>query len=246
MVRVVLYALTLCLVGCTSSSSEWKELFDGKSLNGWDGDPKFWSVKDGVIQGKTTKKKVTKGNTFIIYTGENKARTPVEFSDFEVKVQYRVLAHNSGFQYRSFKLPGKNDGWRVGGYQADFDYDNKWAGTNYGERFRDILAKRGEKAEITGAEMSKGSWKRLVATRNIEKIGDPTKLAEAIKQGDWNEMHIIAKGNHIIQKINGVKMSEIIDNDVKGRRMSGLFAIQLHQGPPMVVEVRSVRVKKLN
>ena len=43
-------------MGCKSAQSEWKELFDGKSLSGWDGDPKFWSVKDGVIQGKTTKR----------------------------------------------------------------------------------------------------------------------------------------------------------------------------------------------
>lgn len=232
-------------MGCKSAQSEWKELFDGKSLSGWDGDPKFWSVKDGVIQGKTTKEKVTKGNTFIIYTGENKDRTPVEFSDFEVKVQYRILAHNSGFQYRSFKLPGNNDGWRVGGYQADFDYDNKWAGTNYGEKFRDILAKRGEKAEITGAKMSTGKWKRLVATRNVEQIGDSAELAQVIKKDEWNEMHVIAKGNSMVQKINGVVMSEIVDNDMKGRRMSGLFAIQLHQGPPMEIQVRSVKVKEL-
>lgn len=237
--------IMLLLICCSSSTSEWKELFDGKSLSGWDGDPKFWSVKNGVIHGETTKDKVTKGNTFAIYTGENKDKNPVEFSDFEVKVQYKILAHNSGFQYRSFKLPGDNDGWRVGGYQADFDYDNKWAGTNYGEKYRDILAKRGEKAEITGAEMSKGKWKRLVATRNVEQIGDPAELAKAIKKDEWNEMHVIAKGNHMVQKINGVVMSEIIDNDMKGRRMSGLFAIQLHQGPPMVIQVRSVKVKEL-
>ena len=162
-----------------------------------------------------------------------------------MKVQYRILAHNSGFQYRSFKLPGNNDGWRVGGYQADFDYDNKWAGTNYGEKFRDILAKRGEKAEITGAKMSTGKWKRLVATRNVEQIGDSAELAQVIKKDEWNEMHVIAKGNSMVQKINGVVMSEIVDNDMKGRRMSGLFAIQLHQGPPMEIQVRSVKVKEL-
>ena len=42
-------------------------LFDGKSLDGWDGNPKFWSVEDGAITGQTTKENPTKGNTFLIW-----------------------------------------------------------------------------------------------------------------------------------------------------------------------------------
>jgi len=90
----------------------WESLFDGKTLDNWDGDPKFWSVKEGAITGITTKETPTKGNTFIIWKGG-------EPGDFELKVTYRIFAGNSGIQYRSFKLPGKNDGWRIGGYQAD-------------------------------------------------------------------------------------------------------------------------------
>ena len=47
----------------------FKSIFDGKSLKGWNGDPKFWSVQDGAITGKTTKENPTKGNTFIIWDG---------------------------------------------------------------------------------------------------------------------------------------------------------------------------------
>jgi hypothetical protein len=247
-VKKLLLILTLALVACTSQDCEWKELFDGKTLSGWDGNPKFWSVQDGLITGLTTAQTPTEGNTFIIYTAGNADKTPVEFADFEAKIQYRIHAGNSGVQYRSFKLPGANDGWRVGGYQADFDFAKQWAGTNYGEKFRGILAKRGEKAEIKEVETVKlknGKMKENVVS-DITVLASPDVLQKAILDApEWNEIHIIAKGNHLIQKINGVLMSEVIDMDVKNFRASGLLAIQLHAGPPMKIEVRSVQLKEL-
>ena len=56
-----------------------KKLFDGKSLKGWDGNPKFWSVQEGAIVGPTTEKNPTKGNTVRIWKGGKKA-------DFELSM----------------------------------------------------------------------------------------------------------------------------------------------------------------
>ena len=39
----------------------FEKIFDGKTLKGWNGDPKFWSVKDGAITGQTTKENPTRG-----------------------------------------------------------------------------------------------------------------------------------------------------------------------------------------
>ncbi len=222
----------------------WQTLFDGETLTGWDGDPKFWSVKDGAITGTTTKDTPTRGNTFIIYVGENKDNKPVEFSDFELKLEYRILNGNSGIQYRSFKIKG-NDRWRIGGYQADFDKGKGWAGTNYGERFRGVLAKRGEKVSFNSEEVEKDGKKKTVTKRDVEKFGNAKELAGKIKDApEWNEYHITAKGYQLTQKINGVLMSELHDND-KRHRDKGLIAVQLHQGPPMVVQVKNVRIKVL-
>lgn len=229
----------------STAGGGWTSIFDG-TLKGWDGDPKFWSVKDGAITGTTTEENKTLGNTFIIYTGDSEDSTPASFADFELKLEYRITGHNSGIQYRSFKLPGEHDGWRLGGYQADFDAKKQWAGTNYGEKFRGILAKRGEKATLTGTKLEKrkNGATREVVEREVESLGDPDELVKRVKDApEWNEMHIIAKGHHLIQKINGVTMSEVIDNDAKNRRASGLIGVQLHQGPPMTVQVRNVRVK---
>lgn len=231
----------------SASNSSWTDMFDGKSLKGWNGNPKFWSVKDGALTGITTDDNKTKGNTFLIYTGDNSNNKPKDYSDFELKLNYRILGHNSGIQYRSFMLPGNQDGWRVGGYQSDMDVGKDWAGTNYGERFRGILAKRGEKATLVGMETQtmKNGKKKQVAKRDIVLIADTDKLKGHIKDApEWNEMHIIAKGNHLIQKINGVVMSEVIDNDTENRRDSGLIAIQLHGGPPMTIQVKDIKIKE--
>src|SRR6476659_1625105 len=87
-------------------------LFDGKTLEGWDGNPDFWSVKDGAITGQTTADKPTKGNTFLIWRKG-------DVGDFELKCDYKIVGGNSGVQYRSFEIPDNK--WVVGGYQADID-----------------------------------------------------------------------------------------------------------------------------
>ncbi|MEO0415484.1 MAG: DUF1080 domain-containing protein, partial [Verrucomicrobiota bacterium] len=242
-----LFALVALATNSFAQETEWKSLFDGKSLKGWDGDPKFWSIKDGAITGTTTEENPTRGNTFIIFTGENADNEPAEFSDFELKLKFRIEGHNSGIQYRAFKADGP-DRWRVGGYQSDFDAKNGFTGANYGERFRGMLAHRGQKSVITGTKQVKHpNQDRMmtVVVNETEQIGDSTELAKGIKTyPEWNEMHIIAKGNTLTQKVNGVTMSIVVDNDKENARDKGLIAVQLHGGPPMVAQVKDVMIKE--
>lgn len=201
-------------------------IFNGKDLTGWDGDPALWRVEDGTITGETTAANPIPYNKFIHWRDG-------ELDDFELKVEYRISGGNSGIQYRSFVLPDKE--YAVGGYQADFDAERNWAGTNYGEQFRGILAKRGQKTVINedGKPEVTGS------------LGEPGELQARVKDNDWNEYHIIARGNHFVQKINGVVMSDVTDNDTDTRRRSGILAFQIHKGPPMVVRFRNIRLKRL-
>src|ERR1700680_3601003 len=94
------------------TSEEKKEgyglLFNGKNLDGWDGDPVRWTVQDGVIVGSSDGHPF-KVNTFLIYTGT--------FANFILKADIKLRNHNSGIQFRSEQLPG--EGWMVRGYQAD-------------------------------------------------------------------------------------------------------------------------------
>ena len=203
-------------------------IFDGKTLDGWDGNPDFWRVEEGAITGQTTKEKPTKGNTFIVW----RKGTP---GNFELRLEYRMFGGNSGIQYRSFEKPKEWGKWVIGGYQADFEAGNRYSGILYGERFRGILADRGQKTVIGENHRPKV----------VEKFGDSGELQKYVKKEEWNDYRIVAQGFHFTHTINGQKMSECIDEDKEVRREDGLVALQLHAGPPMKVQFRNIRIKKL-
>ena len=212
------------------------QMFDGKTLNGWDADPKFWSVEDGAITGRTTKENPTQGNTFCIWKGG-------DAGDFELNLEFRIEAFNSGVQFRSFPLPGASDRWRLGGYQADIDKANQWSGTLFGEKFRTVLAKRGQNSVITGAKMSTGKRPKLIAQRQTQPLEQADDLKAAIKSfPEWNHYRIVAKGNQFELYINQKLMSKCTDNDQENRRAKGLFGLQLHTGPPMKVQFRNLQL----
>lgn len=209
----------------------FESLFDGKTLAGWDGNPEFWRVEDGTITGQTTADKPTKGNTFIIYRGE-------ELGDFELRFDYKIVGGNSGVQYRSFEPDPEQQKWVVGGYQGDFEAGQTYSGILYGERFRGILANRGQKTELVRND---GKFEVKVTG----SVGESAEIQSKIKHEDWNSYSISAKGFHFVHQINGVTTIDCTDNDAEQRRESGILALQLHAGPPMKVQFRNIRVKKL-
>lgn len=229
---LVCLAVAILMAGVAWADTEgFCPIFNGKNLDGWDGDPRLWRVEDGMIVGQTTAEKPTKGNTFLIWRGGQPA-------DFELKIEFRMPEEgfaNSGIHYRSAEKPEQWGRWVVGGYQADLASNPKYAGLIYEERGRGIIVQRGEKVSI-GADHK---------SQVVGSVGDPAELLAKVKPHDWNEYHIIARGNRIQQIINGHVMTELIDDDPEMRRLEGLLALQLHVGPPMVVQFRNIRLKEL-
>ncbi|MBI1901455.1 MAG: DUF1080 domain-containing protein [Planctomycetia bacterium] len=220
--------LPILFAGMAAAAEDdgFRPIFDGKSLEGWDGNPDLWRVEDGAITGQTTAEKPTKGNTFLIWRGG-------ELDDFELKLEYKIVGGNSGIQYRSFEVP--NEKWVVGGYQGDFEAGDTYSGILYGERFRGILAARGQKTVI-GAD-----HKPQVAG----SVGDSKEIQSKIKKEDWNEYRVTAQGYTFTHRINGVATAECVDEDKEMRRASGILALQLHAGPAMKVQFRNIRLKRL-
>ena len=101
-------------------------IFDGKTLNGWDGDLTFWRAEGGSIVGETTPEKVVKLNNFLIWRGGT-------VKDFELKVEFRLSGTNSGIQYRSVEMPAIGK-WVLKGYQADMDFTEGFLGNIHDER----------------------------------------------------------------------------------------------------------------
>lgn len=212
----------------------FKSIFDGKSLDGWDGDPRLWSVRDGVIHGETTAENKANGNTFLIW----KEGT---LKDFELRLSFRCTAtNNSGIQYRSKHITDgkvRND-WVVRGYQHEIrnelDLPNV-SGFIYGEGLgRGRICLVGEKAKI-------GEDGKKVVT---DKLIDAAGFKKLFKLDDWNDVAIIAKGNHIQHYMNGKLILDFTDSDELALR-EGILALQLHAGKPMWAEYKNIRIKHL-
>jgi len=223
---------------------EFVSIFNGNSLDGWEGDTTYWRAENGSLIGEVTPKTLLKTNTFIVWQGG----TP---GDFELKLEFKIAeAGNSGVNYRSEVFPDVPHALR--GYQADIDGKKNYTGQNYEERGRTTLAYRGEQATIHTqdnasdpasfrATVKNNAWTKRDVTGTL---GSADSLKAAIKDGDWNSCHIIAKGNRLEHYINGILMSVVTDEDSVNGKMSGLLGVQVHVGPPMTVEYRNIMLKQ--
>jgi hypothetical protein len=142
----------------------WTQIFDGKTLTNWDGDADVWHVEDGAIVGESSPEHPS-GTTNILWRGGEPA-------NFELKLEMKLEGSgaNGGVQYRSLLVPPNLDPlpadltpeqrtrrqqqqdlarkrakWNMSGYQADFDFDNKYTGQLYEQSSpRGIIAWRGQ------------------------------------------------------------------------------------------------------
>ena len=112
--------LAAALACAAFAQDGFRPLFNGRNLDGWDGDPRLWKVRDGMIVGSTEGVKLTH-NSFLI--------TKQSFGNFVLRAEMKLRNHNSGIQFRSEALPD----WVVRGYQADAAENNYW-GCLYEER----------------------------------------------------------------------------------------------------------------
>lgn len=141
-------AVLLALSTVTQAEEGFTPLFDGKTLNGWKGDPALWSVEDGAIVGSSEAKKLAH-NTFL--------STTKSYKNFVLKLEFKLGNHNSGVQVRSKQY----DDYVVGGYQADIA-QSRYTGILYEERGRGILV------DVKPAEVAKhikpNDWNEYVIT----------------------------------------------------------------------------------
>jgi hypothetical protein len=224
----------------------YESLFDGRTLTGWDGRPGVWSVEDGAIVGVSTKEK-NAGNSFLVYHG-------VAAKDFDLKLEIKVeWGGGSGIQYRSStgipagRVAGKGEApldprWVMIGPQADFWYPvsenaKQYSGQLYSQNTSlGIVAWRGQ-----AVESEPGKPPRLVGA-----IGDRAQLGTYVKDGEWNQYTIIARGSVILHILNGQLMAVLVDDDPGSTtNVSGLFGLQI-EGTPCKVSFRDLWLKKID
>ncbi len=227
--RVAIISALACVMSFTLASAAdddgFTPIFDGKSLDGWHApNMSYWSVEDGTITAQSTDANPCDVNQFLVWQGGDVA-------DFELKAKFR-LANNEGNSGIQFRSRIREDGMGVG-YQADILPGGPWCGA---------LAD-----EYTGREplMVPNGHKTIVdpdGTRTCMPNTEPVSLRAP---GEWNDYHIIARGHHIVLKVNGHVSAEFIDTDVKEFDAKGILALQLRSGPPMKVQFKDILLKKL-
>jgi hypothetical protein len=208
-------------------------IFNGADLTGWEGDTNLWSVKDGCITGQTTQEKPAKGNTFLIWKGVA--------TNFELncKIKFTATAGsdfgNSGIQFRSVVMdPAK---WVVGGLQADLAAAPGIFGTLYDERGVGRCCQLGQKVVMR----DNGAAIKVETTGSIGKRED---ILAAIKPTGWNDFRLLAKGAQIQIWVNGVQTVDVVNESTKGPNGTTL-ALQLHAGPPMMIQFTDIVLKPL-
>jgi len=233
----------------------WVQIFDGKTLDGWDGRSDIWHVEDGALVGESSPDHPS-GTTNIIWRGG-------EPGNFELKLEMKLEGSgaNGGVQYRSLRvapkdnpLPAdlrpeqrarreqeqalalKNAAWNVSGYQADFDFANQYTGQLYEQESpRGIIAWR---SQVVATEP--GKKPTLLAT-----LGSSDDLKSAIKPGEWNQVEIIADGNTLTHIINGRIMSVLVDTDPAFCRAKGIIAFEIEGPGKLRISHRNVWLKTL-
>jgi hypothetical protein len=219
---LVLLAL-LSFAAATFAEDGFTSLFNGKNLSGWDGDPKLWKVENGEVIGTCTGPDAMANNSFLIWRGG-------VVKDFELHAKVRIEGdNNTGIQYRSRELPEVAP-WVITGYQCDIHPAIEHTGMTYEEKGRGIFGLNGTHVML---DPDGALWKL--------SEHEPVK----VDVSQWNEYTIIARGNHLVHRINGKVTSELTDHDEKKRAMEGLLAIQLHRGNANSVHVKDLRLKVL-
>lgn len=210
-------------------------LFNGRDLAGWDGDPRLWSVRNGVIHGETTPENVAKGNTFLIWQGGI-------IRDFELRLSFRCNAtNNSGIQYRSQRITDATatNQWVVRGYQHEIRNENTFpnvSGFIYdegnGAGGRQRICAVGEQA----------TWETEGGKKVVKTLIGQDEFTKLMEIDDWNEVVIIAEGNRVRHYLNGRLTLDFTDNAPAMALREGVLALQLHGGAPMWVEYRNIRL----
>lgn len=236
----------------------WTNLFDGKTLNGWAGNPDVWKVVDGTIFVESTPERRV-ATTYLIWTGNSPVSAPPEYTDFELKADVKMGGLiNGGIQYRSYLMPNVGRGgagggsggrggasggfggggggggrgpqtgvqiaadpkYNVNGYQYDFDGANRYSGNLYEQGSPRQAGEMSWRGGVVRVEQGKHA-------KYVGYVGDATELSGYWQINDWNQLHLIVRGNVFIQMVNGHVQTITLDDDPSVYKAKGIIALEI-------------------
>lgn len=221
-----LFMGSLGLTALGKEKSEFIPIFNGKDLDGWDAKADCWEVRNCEIwcTGKSEEK------NWLIWRKEQPA-------NFILRLEFRWDKGNSGIQVRSDDL-GK---WQICGYQVEVATQDKMGlwhhslldGKHPKKKARHLMATAGQHVTLSPS-----------GEKSVKQLKDANQIKMSCNDHAWNTMEIVARGDTLVQKINGVVFSTVTDRDSEMSRKSGFIALQDH-GKGCVAAFRNIRLKKL-
>jgi hypothetical protein len=217
---LLLLACLLVAFAQAASGEEWKELFDGKTLDGWvqRGGQAKYRVEDGVILGQSVP---NTANSFLC--------TEKDYADFILELEFKVdPALNSGVQFRS-------------------EYREEAREVEYGGKTIKEPAKRvfGYQCEIDPSARSYSAGIYDEARRGwLYDLKDNEPARKAFKPNEWNKLRIECLGDSLKTFINDVPAADIKD----GLTPKGFIGLQVHgvgaREEPLEVRWRNIRIQE--
>ena len=220
-ISMFMVAMSFTVSSLAEDDLGFTSMFNGVDLTGWEGQPGWWSVQNGLLTAESTVEKPCTRSHYLYWSGGEPA-------DFDMRCRFRISDHgNSGIQFRS----ERRDNWDTWGYQADMDGAGEYMGCLY-QHERGLVAQRGQKVHIDKE-----------GKKTITTFADAAELLRNIHREQWNSYRILAKGPCISMWINDVLMCEVEDHQPRLGLRRGIIALQMHQGPPMKIEYSDLKIK---
>ncbi len=202
-------------------------IFNGRDLSGWDGKAGYWSVREGVITGETTRPRPLEHHSYLIWRGGMPG-------DFELRLKFRIFSGNSGVQYRSSDLGD----FLVRGYQCNI-CTSAAGRTGILEEMKN--GRGGALAEVGQCVRFDPDGRRIV----VGHIDDADRVEQSLDPKGWNELSIVAIGDRLIHKVNGRIIVDVVDRQTNKSAQCGIIALQLHAGRPMKVQFADIRLHEV-
>jgi len=233
---VILLAITL-FTSCENSVG--LILFDGKSLEGWEGPDSIFRVEDGCIVGGSMDKPLDRSYYLC---------TVKKYDNFELtlkaKFKNKGTYENAGISFRAERVPNST---QVAGYQADMGHIEP-----------DIIPIF---SDFSPSDMNSPYplWGILVDEHRSNTsrypntdfapvvfldIPDRSLIENIIKKDNWSEFRIIANGPEIEILINGISTVNYLEKE-KWIPREGHICLQAHSGGPYEIRYKDIRLKKL-
>lgn len=235
-ISVMTLAFMTLLLSCNQNNST--HLFDGKTFAGWEGNQEVFRIEDGAIIGGSLNKRLKK--TYYLNTEK-------KYSNFCLKLKVKILdqdsSANAGISFRASRIPNST---HVAAYQADLGYGKAKGMADFSDKTPKDMSRRyplwGTLVDEYREDHFRYPKPELYPVVFLE-VPERELIEKIVNFGDWNDVSILAEGNKIQIKINGVQTVNFTETANVSK--DGYICLQAHGGAPFEVHYKDLVIEEI-